>query len=62
MERIAGRQISAFEQDLTRKWIVTDCLALNQVLKKGLWKMWPKEPALGIEGDPGETNTAPYDD
>jgi hypothetical protein len=62
MESIAGRNISAVEQDLTRKWTLINCLALNVLLKDRRWVSWPKEPTLGIEADPGESITASYDD
>ncbi|KAJ7213892.1 hypothetical protein GGX14DRAFT_444414 [Mycena pura] len=54
MSRLARRELSDVEIDLTFKWNNTNSRLLAEILEQQAWKSWPAEPRLAIEKDPDE--------
>lgn len=62
MESIAERKCTSIEKNLAMKWAMNHCAAMDTTLRDRAWATWPKEPELGIEGDPEEMDESRYND
>ncbi|KAJ7643762.1 hypothetical protein FB45DRAFT_736580 [Roridomyces roridus] len=54
MEALSGRPVPLEEVELTMNVAARSTRILTTVLDTRSWTAWPKEPPMGIEGDPGE--------
>ncbi|KAK7691694.1 hypothetical protein QCA50_005094 [Cerrena zonata] len=54
MEAISGRSLNSVEKSVYRRLTPVHCFSMHYILCHQEWRNFPKEPQLGIEGDPGE--------